>query len=207
MLKNKELEFIDSIEQRHWLNDYHCTPREAWLHRGFVPLDSFFMIDYMVQRTNVFPIIDIGCGMNLFKHFFNVIGLDKLPTADIDGHFDEDFVKDNKNKYGGAIAICSLHFTPIQEFKNRIQWLADIIIPGGYGYATYNVPRLIERTDQKFIELHGMDQSVKLSNYLFSAISNIGDNIEILYYLDKINDTPMESIDGNLRILFRKCST
>jgi hypothetical protein len=206
-LKDTELEFIDNIEERHWLNDYLCTPRETWLHRGFVPLDSFFMIDYMVQRTNVFPIIDIGCGMNLFKHFFDIIGLDKFPTADIRGHFDEDFLKDNKNKYGGAIAINSLHFTPIQEMKNSIKWLANIIKPRGYGYITYNVSRLIEHTDQKFIQLHGLDQSAKLSNYLFSSISNIGSDIEIIYYLDKITETPDETIDGNLRILFRKCST
>ena len=183
------------------------TPRENWLHRGFIPLDSFFMIDYMVKRTNVFPIIDIGCGMNLFKHFFDVIGLDKLPTADIDGYFDEDYVKDNKNKYGGAMAINSLHFIPIYEVKNSIKWLADVIKPGGYGYVTYNVRRLIEHTDQRFIELHALDQSHKISNYLFSSISNIGSDIEILYYLDKITEIPSETIDGNLRILFRKCST
>ena len=183
------------------------TPREDYMHKGRITLSSFYMIDYLVKNTKEYPIIDIGCGMNLFKSVYPIIGLDDDPRADIQGLFDKKFMADNKEKFSAAIAINSLHFIQLNQIKHRIQQFSHIIQPNGLGYITLNTQRLIEKTnhaDPEFIISKKLDCTLNLREYVFEKVSSICDTLELLYYEDNVDDIDDDYMDGNIKIIFRK---
>ena len=185
---------------------YRYTPREKYIRQGRITLASFYMVDYIVKNTKEYPIIDIGCGMNLLKSVYPIIGLDHDPRADIQGFFDEKFMEANREKFSAAIAINSLHFIHLNQIKYRIKQFSHIIQPNGLGYITLNTQRLIDKTneiDPEFVISNKLDCSLNLIKYVFAKVYSICDTLELLYYEDNINEVD-DYMDGNIKIIFRK---
>ena len=205
VLDESERNLTTYRDTRRDTHDY--TPREYHMYKGRITLSSFYMIDYLVKNTKEYPIIDIGCGMNLFKSVYPIIGLDDDPRADIQGRFDKKFMEDHKEKFSAAIAINSLHFIPLNQIKDRIQQFSHIIRPNGLGYMTLNIQRLIEKTNQvdpEFIISKKLDCILNLREYVFEKVSSICDTLELLYYEDNVDEIDDDYMDGNIKIIFRK---
>lgn len=183
------------------------TAREYFMDQGRITLSSLYMIDYIVKNTKEYPLIDIGCGMNLFKNIYPIIGLDKDPRADIQGLFDEKFMKDHWEKFPAAIAINSLHFIPLNQISYRIKQFSNIIQPKGLGYITLNIQRLIDKTNQvdpEYIISKKLDCELNLRKYVFSKVYSLYDTLELLYYEDTIDKIADDFMDGNIKIIFKK---
>jgi len=182
------------------------TPRERHIHQGRLTLSSFYMLDYIVKNTKQYPIIDIGCGMNLFKSIYPIIGLDDDPRADIQGLFDEKFMEAHREEFSAAIAINSLHFIHLNQIQYIIEQLSHIIQPNGLGYITFNMQRLIDVTnevDPEFIISKKLDSKLNLRKYVFDKVYSICDNLELLYYEDNVDEVD-DYVDGNIKIIFKK---
>lgn len=189
------------------------TPRERYLASGGVSLASFYAIDVIHKAAGENTILDVGCGCNLFKDAYPVIGLDKHPRADIFGYFDHDFVSKNQNKYSAAIAINSLHFLtkknsfspmPISEIPLMISWFSSVLKQGGLGYFTFNTSMLLEFTPADFKAKHALTKPDTLSQYILDKVKSCSDFIDVIFYEDIIDQMWDEMMDGNIRIMFRK---
>lgn len=214
--------FVDKIKQ--YIHDYsivdnlnisfdffeqYVTPREQQILRdNFIALPSFYYIDY-IRKNSTGVILDIGCGGNFFSYFFDdLVGmdhrLDKLKTIKYVCGFDELSSKLIQNKVDNAIAICSLHFIPLDQIKQRILSFASIIKPRGYGYLGINLARLLDNTEPNKLYPEGLDflkSNPKMAlDYVKKEIASLDLNIIATEYIEDIVD---EFIDGNIRILFR----
>lgn len=170
------------------------TPREIQIQKNkTLSLVPFYYIDYILTHSSSDKIFDIGCGSNFFKNFYNVTGFDNTEEADIPQLFDNTFVEQYKDKLDNAIAINSLHFIKITNLKKRIQEFYSVIKPGGYGYISLNMARLLTRTPD-------VDVSWAF-NYAKEEIKTAGINFVSVYIDDNTVD---EYIDGNIRLIFEK---
>jgi hypothetical protein len=178
-------------------NGFDVTPREYNLFVARkIHLDTFYYVDY-IRKNTVGEIYDIGCGSNAFKYFFeDVIGIDSNnPNADFQREFNSDFVQENQKKLPGAFAINSLHYIPVMEFKNRLRNFASCIKPGGFGYITFNIERILAWTPVS-------DVPADLHTYIESEILDSGLNI-LQYDLFDVNLNGNNGLDGNIRVLFK----
>jgi hypothetical protein len=197
---------LEESERNFKKHIYGYTSREMYMHQGRLTLSSLYMIDYLIKNTKEYPIIDIGCGMNLFKSVYPIIGLDNDPRADIQGIFNEKFMEANMGKFSAAIAINSLHFIHLNQIQYRIKQFSHIIQPNGLGYITLNTQRLIDRTnevDPEFIISKKLDSKLNLRKYVFAKVYYLCDTLELLYYEDNIDEVD-DYMDGNIKIIFRK---
>lgn len=178
-------------------NSFDITPREGrLLSENRINLDSFYYVDYIVKNTSG-EIYDIGCGSNIFKHFFKgVIGLDpNNPNADMQQKFNDKFIQTNQKMLPSAFAINSLHYIPITEFKNQLCAFASCIRTNGLGYITFNIERMLSNTDKN-------DIPENLHEYIESEILSCGLKI-INYDLIDVTLNGNDGLDGNIRILFK----
>lgn len=138
-------EFVDSLDGtiRYKFDDYLIFgAREAEVKHYTVDLQPFYILDYITTNNDEL-IYDIGCGINLFSRFYNVVGIDYgHPNADIVDTFDVNFCDKNKNAFENAISINGIHFCSIFEIEERIKNYFDLVKPGGYAYLAINTGRL-----------------------------------------------------------------
>ena len=165
---------------------------------------------YIEQLLKVDPknIADIGCGSNDFKRFYpNIIGYDPVePEADFKESFDEKFVQRHFQEFDVAFSICALHFIPLDYFAQRVSEFASVIKPGGRGYLSLNLARMVEDTPNKkntdyLLDLFGTENpsTEQCYDYITKELDTIA--LDMLEYdVDfKIYDT---YYNGNIRLLF-----
>lgn len=173
------------------------TPREQLFLNKSVTLDSFRILEFFDKFAEK-PIYDIGCGMNLFKNFYNVIGIDPNNVmADKKDIFDDDFVKNHQNCFPSAIAINSLHFITIDDAQHRINQFASTIKKQGYGYITFNARMF-------FLEDDFSIDHKQLKDFFDNIIKKI--DLCIIDYDFLVTDAETSfsnPYDGNIRILFK----
>jgi hypothetical protein len=202
LFKNRLFEL--SLERLGIINN--PTPRERKIYSGDISscLHICYVIEYLMS-INSSEIVDIGCGMNMFKELYPIIGVDPTdPRADINAIFDRKFVKIYREKFNSAIAINSLHFIPIWQIKKRLKQFSNIIKKNGLGYLTINSHMLIRHTDNKFLSDNKLYENCNLSKYLFEQIFELDNILEILYYEDNINNCLEPGLNGDIKILFMK---
>jgi len=169
-------------------------------------------------------IIDLGCGDNFFKQYIpQIYGVDSLPATnkwfEADAHqlINDNWLAFKKNKYESLMTICAMHFRPIEEVREIITLLINMIKPGGRGYIAFNATRLLERCNiEKFQWLNSQNRTKpthesgpvysnlvsEVDNYIREALYDLPANI-LVFDLDL---TWLEdAMDGNLRIVFERC--
>jgi len=191
-------------ETPNWINISYSpietsptTPREHTLTLNVVP---FFYIE-MLKEKNPRILADIGCGINFYKNFIpEIYGVDPIEHPDVDqvDFFDEDFSLGHTNNYDCAMAINSIHFISLTDVGNQLKNFANIIKPGGRGFVTLNVKRMIEMTNEK-----DMIADEELSSYIKQQVDQALKNV--LAYDDYINESNLNCpMNGNIRIVFEK---
>lgn len=180
--------------------DYDAQPRDTVLTLRVAPF--FYILKLLEQNPK--QIADIGCGSNFFKNFIPEIhGIDPVENPNVDqvDYFDEDFSIGHTNKFDCAMAINSLHFISLTDITKQLNNFSNIIKPGGRGFITFNVKRMIEVT--KPSELIPNEQlSSHIKQQVDLALSNV------LAYDDYIFQQPDVVDDfylnGHIRIVFEK---
>ena len=128
---------------------------------------SMFVYLQLLLEKNPTNIADIGCGLNFVKKYIpGVIGFDSTPEADYQEFFDDKFIDKHRHEFDCAFAVNSVHFIPLEKFKDRIIKFSKIVKPGGRGFLTFNLARMANRKEYKnfIIEKHSeyIDQEVEL---------------------------------------------
>ena len=123
--------------------------------------------------------------MNFFKNIIpNIYGIDPADKyADETASFNPEFIRNNQEKFESAISINALHFFSVHDFGLIVTNFWETIKPGGRGYITFNLARIIEFTlsDNVKIELFGTKdpQPYQFVEYICEEIKKL--NIDFLY--------------------------
>lgn len=204
--------------QSEMINGNHIlTPRQH-VSLSIFSLVPFYYLQFIINN-NQSSIYDIGCGWNIFKRYVpNIIGLD-IP-GDIPDQFKyadfydknilnfSEYSKKHYEEYENAISINSLHYYPISKIKERIIDFSNLIKPGGMGFATFNLKRMIEyekgfTTNTPKIKIN-KDECDKIEKWIREELDNLPFQIEVFELIQLNPNTIDEWLNGNLRIVFKK---
>lgn len=182
------------------------TPREYYYHPRLT-VCSLYYINFLAELEPD-QIIDIGCGMNNWKDFYpNIYGIDsEHPAADRIEKFDHDFSLRNTESHQCAFTIGGLVFNSFATIKDQMLDFINIIKPGGRGYMSFNVGRMLAHFTSKedFVKILGKDSptTLEISEYCDKIISELP--VTLLVVDNLILERYNEFMDGNLRIVFEK---
>lgn len=157
------------------------------------------------MENNPSVVLDIGCGDNFLKGIVpEIYGIDPISTsADEPGQFNAHYSTKNKDKFESAIAVCSLHFISLTQFRNQVELFAQIIRRGGRGLVTFNSIRMVEKTpDEELMQLFNTTTPVpnQIETYIDQEIGKL--TLKLLVAENFITDIHNEFIDGNIRLVF-----
>lgn len=129
------------------------TPRERLASRrqSLFSAVTFYYLEFLTKH-NPQQILDIGCGANYFKHYIpNIVGVGAEPPdnifyrGDVHGEFNADWVQCNQGQLDSFFSVCSLHFVPLTELRQRVLDAASTLAPNGRAYVAMNASRMCER--------------------------------------------------------------
>jgi len=141
--------------------------RTVLLDQGICVTSIFYYIDLLLE-INPKIILDVGCGDNILKKYVpEIVGLDPMcAAADIHGYFDDKFVQQHTGEYDCAMAVLSINKVSLLEFRNRINQFGKIIKPGGRGYISFSLGRLVNCTEpHEFAEIFDLSRPVTIFDY------------------------------------------
>ena len=107
------------------------------------------------------------------------------------------------------VAINSLHYVSLVDFEKRILEFINIVKPGGRGFITFNLCRMLEKTSYDELQtLLGtrIPDTQMLTDYVHLVIQQIKQNTTTKFlvvdlFIDKELD---EIMNGNIRLVFEK---
>lgn len=143
------------------------VPRAALAEQGIFVCNSFYYIG-MLLETNPKVILDVGCGDNVFKKYIpQIVGLDPMcEEADICEKFNDEFVATHQGEYDCAMAVQSIHNVSLLGFVDRINQFGKLIKPGGRGFISINLGRLISRTEpHEFAQIFDLSRPLTIFDY------------------------------------------
>jgi len=165
-----------------------------------------------VMEINPEVVIDLGCGLNVFKKTWpNIIGIDadENSNCDIMDHFDRDFVQGHQQYCDALISINAIHFAPIDQITERLQWCANLVKPGGRAFVSFNLETWLMYTDIACIsQLFGSSPQLDdIVNYVDHAIKSL--SLDLIIYDWPIlrvapESTIRDDLNGNIRLVFQQ---
>lgn len=162
------------------------TPREVLANR--VAMGTTFY--YLEKLMGSSPVHDIGPGSNFFGRYYPQIIPEEI-------WFDRAFARNNPERYPNLMAINSLHFIPIERFKDRIDDVVATVQPGGKIFLTFNLDCMIQDNGwygQKELALE----------YIRAQLDDVKDVEWIVIDIIEDSDNCEDGIDGSVRLLFQK---
>jgi hypothetical protein len=163
--------------------------RSHLFDNGVCVYNMFVYLQLLLEK-NPSKIADVGCGINYVKKYIpGVVGFDKNSKADYQEFFDDEFIDKHRHEFDCAFAVNSVHFIPLEKFKDRIIEFSKIIKPGGRGYLAFNMIRIIQNTTSKILPIK------KYVEYIDQEIAHIKNlpGIKILVY----DNTILEDVEKN----------
>jgi len=176
------------------------TPRH--IYAGGYPTEvSAVPWYYLNYLNNSKLVVDLGCGVNFFKPYFsNFVGIgaenqDSAFFGDLHDFVDDDFYKEHIGAYDSVFSINALHFQPLKNLRNICINFSNILKPGGRGFLSLNVKRMLEQAYFKHL------LSTDLDSWVRGQLTNFPEKILVLDIDFSVLDAWM---DGNIRIVFEK---
>ena len=213
---NKIIDLIGCLPDPKWLHVWN--PRDGWRYqerRHFwymhkvLPLQSFYILDFINKKTNNAPIVNICDGTNLFEGMFNVVLWSKsmedrrmgvYQLYDLNKKFDNVYHSSNHR---------TLTFEEMNSYLYRYSAL-----PKDYGYIAFDSFEMLRRTNRDFINEHELFKYYKLMSFIDQAVERLSTRVDIVHYENLIElepqypDNSYDEVDGDIRILFKsKLST
>jgi hypothetical protein len=185
------------------------TSRQFLEEHRILDTIPYYYIKFLLE-TNPKSILDLGCGLNVFKdHLPGIIGMDadeKTPCDFVD-YFDQEFAHGHKHQYDSVISINAIHFAPITTIAERIKWTAGLVKTGGRVFVSFNLETWLMYSDKETIQLlfDNMLTFDAVVNYVDTQISDTGlDFIVKDWPVLHTNEhsTIRDDLNGNIRLVF-----
>ena len=169
----------------------------------------YYYIDYILEN-NPESILDLGCGLNVFKNFIpGIVGMDADPNspADIKDFFDQDYVLGHQHKYDALISINTIHFAPVDTITQRLLWASKLICSGGKGFVSFNLETWLMHTSPDTVKkLFGpVPVFDNVINFVNDQIVNTKlDFLVVDWPVLHITEhsTIRDDLNGNIRLVF-----
>ena len=191
---DQKIKFFDSLTPRYAVSTNNV---------GFSMI-PFYYLQPLLEK-NPISIVDLGCGANMFKKYIpNIIGID-APTGqicypDIESRVDPEYIKTHQNYFESVFSINALHFRPLTELRLVYEEFISMVSPGGRGFLSVNLQRLIDKETTVIDELV-VDGKVNYEYYVRTQL----DNLPCKYLIFDVNlDIIDEWLDGNIRLVFER---
>jgi hypothetical protein len=189
------------------------TPRQIIGDRSYKTMFSLVSFYYLqpLYKKNPKHIYDLGCGWNIYKKYIsNIIGIGAEDPygadfyADIHDYVDNDFIKGHQNYFESVFSICALHFHSLDNLTQIIKDFLSMIQPGGRGFLSLNLQRMIEKT-QPDLMLSLFDTEHPSQSQYTDYVKNSLDSINCIFLIVDIDLTILDDgMDGNIRIVMEK---
>lgn len=203
----KDFDLVSFAKFYQQEKDYQVTPRQYIGDKNRQTMfcaSSFYFLEFLLEKSPK-EIYDLGCGWNIFKRYIpNIIGVGaESPEslqyyADVHDFVDDDFVQGHQSYFESVFSICALHFHPLTDFGKIVGNFYSMIKPGGRGFLSLNVQRMLEKTK------HGMlgTSSAEYDNYCRMQLQKL-DYIKFLA-IDIDFEYIDEGVDGNIKIVIER---
>lgn len=198
-----------SIIKAAWHDTVYDAPRLVCeQHRVFDILPHYYikwLIDIAPKK-----IVDIGCGLNVFKKIYpNIVGIDADPKSncDIFDYLDADFVAGHLENFDAVISMNTIHFSSIDTVKERLLWIKKMLAPGGRAFVSTNIETWLMHTEkQKSLDLFGdIPKLPDILQYIHQQVVDTGIKFLVIDYpvLNYAMDSTIrDDYNGNLRWVF-----
>jgi hypothetical protein len=190
------------------------TSREFHFNRYFA-MSTFYFINHIIKYSPN-KVFDLGCGGNLFRKLVpNIIGIDPYhPSADINDFVDEDFVRGHQSQFDSVMAINSLHFRGLDQFRSILGDFHSMLKPGGMGLITFGLGVMVDHTsDAAWAEIFGQNPKDTTAGTVITWVDqqlrDLDWDLHVIdqYYFNHldIGDVVLSNpVDGNIRIVMRR---
>jgi len=191
---------------RAYLNDtVYIHSREFCLNHKITDMQSWYYLGQLnIQDSDT--AIDIGCGLHPWKQYFpNLIGMDSWEdmNPDIVDTFDQEFCCKRKNLFDKIVAVNSIHFASIAEMNNRIEWIYDMLKPGGRAWISTNIETWLMYTDSRSVSIPDLAYAGKFALEILNLWSNR--SIVVDHQLPRdIHSGIRNDLNGNLHLVLHK---
>jgi hypothetical protein len=182
------------------------------LYRILDAVPYYYLYHTMVNNPEI--IVDLGCGTNPFKKTWpNIIGIDShynpgtIANDAVVTHFDKDFAAEHQGMCDALISINAIHFDSIYTIKDRLQWVAQLVRPGGRAFVSFNVETWLMHTAKEEIRaIFGQwPKFDDIINYIYDQVlATKFDFVVSDWPVVRIPDsgTIRNSHNGNVRLVF-----
>jgi hypothetical protein len=205
---------ITEIWTRSALPSNMPASREFHFTRYFA-MSTFYFIEKVLQ-TSPDTIVDLGCGGNLFRRLVrNLVGIDPYhPSADVNDFVDDGFIQGHRAQFDAAIAINSLHFRGLDQFRKVLDDFYSMLKPGGTGFITFGLGVMVDHTsDDAWIEIFDQDPINTTADtviyWVDQQLRDLAWDLHVVdqYYFNHLEIGNIElsnPVDGNIRIVVRR---
>jgi len=176
------------------------TPRQfmSTISPGFSMIPFYYLQSLLEKTPNT--IYDLGCGWNIFKKYIpEIVGVDPhYHNQEICTQIDQQYVSDHQDYFQSVFSINALHFRPLSELRQVYEEFISMVAPGGRGFLSVNIKRMLE-LDEDFKKVnHGPDI---LDQYVRTQLNNL----PCTYLIFDVNLDPIDAwLDGNVRLVFER---
>lgn len=165
----------------------------------------FYYLEFLTAK-NPKTIYDLGCGWNMFKQYIpNIIGVGAEDPdsdrffADLHDYVDDAYVKNHQEYFESVFSINALHFHPLSDLRKIATDFVSMIKPGGMGFLTLNLMRMLELDQEKFKDYTNAEFDAYVRQQLTDLV------IPIEYQVVDIDLSVEEAyMDGNIRFVAQR---
>ena len=188
--------------------DHNITPREYHGNRSSMRKTKFSMVPFYyllpLLENNSAQIYDLGCGWNIFKKYIPaIIGVGAEDSkscyfyGDKSDLVDDNYIKNHCSYFESVFSINALHFSPIENIRQRVLDFSSMVKTNGKGFIALNSARMIEQSaDDRF-----KNGTINIDRFVRQEL----DNMPFQYLIFDVDFTVMdEYMNGNIRLVFKK---
>lgn len=197
-----EPEFLPTWDQR---KSFQKIPgrRRIYLYK-MLPLQAFYIIDYIDKQTNGGNIVNITSDYNLFAGMYNItdwLGHNTYYTLSGTTLLN---IIDLKTVMENSISI-------VDECRPGFSKIEKVLFDAGhktknYCYVALDSVNMLRATSKEFIADQQLDKYYKRMLFVDDIVDNLSEKYEIVLYENLMEDDMHESVDpfdGDIRILFK----
>lgn len=191
---------------RAWLNDtVYIHSREFCLKHRVTDMQSWYYLSHL-EIQNADTAIDIGCGTHPWKQYFpNLIGMDSWTNMnpDLVDTFDKEFCSNRSELFDKIVAVNSIHFASMLEMSNRIQWIYNMLKPGGRAWIGTNIETWIMHTGPEDFPTMTLESAVSYIQAILAMWQDLAIVVDYQLPADK-HSSIRNDLNGNLHLVLQK---
>lgn len=165
--------------------------------------DSWPTISNLQDFENLPANIKEEC-INVHHVNFPKLFAENIFYGDIHGVVDDRYISEHQNYFQSVFSVCALHFYPLYMFKKIVVDFASMIKPGGRGFLSLNLQRMIDLTSENFLQTKFSTISPTSAQYDSFLRTELA-TIDLKFLILDVDLTFVdESMDGNIRLVIEK---